>query len=209
VLDVGCGNGRYETELRSRNHCGRLIALDISFGMLRDVQNTARVQADAQALPFPDSTFDVVLAPHMLYHAPDLDAAAAELRRVLAPGGVALVVTNDQSHMDRMIEQVSRLIESDTVMRFIDRFNLDNGGALLARHFEDVTLDRWIGELAVPDPEPVVRYANSLRPLYETQLPAGQTWDEMMRSFRALVEQDISATGAWRCTTHSGVFVCR
>jgi hypothetical protein len=128
---------------------------------------------------------------------------------VLEPGGVALVVTNDQSHMGRMIEQLSRVMESDAVMRFIDRFNLDNGAALLERHFDDVTLDRWIGELVVPDPEPVVRYADSCRPLYETQLPNGQTWDEMMHTFRGLVEQDISATGAWRCTTHSGVFVCR
>lgn len=203
VLDVGCGPGNYLKHVSG-------VGIDLSEGMAREARAHAPTSVgDVCALPIRTGSIDRLLAPHMLYHAPDLDAAASELRRVLGPRGVALVVTNDPSHMGRMIEQLSRVMESDAVMRFIDRFNLDNGGALLERHFDDVTLDRWVGELVVPDPEPVVRYADSCRPLYETQLPNGQTWGEMMRTFRGLVEQDISATGAWRCTTHSGVFVCR
>ncbi|HEX4818595.1 MAG TPA: class I SAM-dependent methyltransferase [Acidimicrobiales bacterium] len=203
VLDVGCGPGNYLQRVRG-------VGIDLSEGMAREAKQHAPTSVgDVCALPVRAASIDRLLAPHMLYHAPDLDAAASELARVLRPGGVALVVTNDSSHMGHMIEQLSGVLGSDAVMRFIDRFNLDNGGALLERHFDRVTLDRWIGELAVPDAEPVVRYADSCRPLYETQLTGGQTWEEMMRGFQALVEQDISATGAWRCVTHSGVFVCR
>ena len=203
VLDVGCGPGSYLQRVDG-------VGIDLSEGMAREAKQHAPTSVgDVCALPIASNSVDRLLAPHMLYHAPDLEAAASELARVLKPGGIALVVTNDPSHMGRMIDQLSATLESEAVMRFIDRFNLDNGGALLRRHFDEVVLDRWMGELVVPDPEPVVRYAESCRPMYEPQLPDGQTWEESMRRFRALIEQDISATGAWRCVTHSGVFVCR
>ena len=79
VLDVGCGPGGY------------LAALDA--GRASSVRPLARhgsrscrargptLVGDAAALPFADGTFDRVLAPHMLYHCPDIDAAVAELRR--------------------------------------------------------------------------------------------------------------------------------
>ena len=203
VLDVGCGPGSYLQRVRG---CG----VDLSEGMAREAkQHAPTAVGDVCALPVASASIDRVLAPHMLYHAPDLERAAGELARVLRPSGTALVVTNDLSHMGRMIDQLSAVLESDAVMRFIDRFNLDNGGALLGRHFSAVSLDRWIGEVVVPHVDPIMRYADSLRSLYESQLPEGLTWEETMRRFRVLVEQDISATGAWRCVTHSGVFVCR
>jgi len=203
VLDVGCGPGSYLKQVAG-------IGLDLSEGMARESKQYApTVVGDVCALPIATNAIDRLLAPHMLYHAPDLDRAAEELRRVVAPGGVALVVTNDKSHMGRLVEQFSAVTVDDTVMRFVDRFNLDNGRALLERHFEHVTIDHWIGELVVPDIEPVVAYADSCRSLYELQLAPGVTWDGAMATLRQMVEQDISATGAWRCVTHSGVFVCR
>jgi ubiquinone/menaquinone biosynthesis C-methylase UbiE len=50
------------------------------------------VPAPAQALPFPDSSFDVAVATMVLCTVPDPVAAIAELRRVLRPGGRVLVV---------------------------------------------------------------------------------------------------------------------
>ena len=44
------------------------------------------VQADARELPFPDASFDAVLALDLLPHLPDLTAGLAELRRVARPG---------------------------------------------------------------------------------------------------------------------------
>ena len=203
VLDVGCGPGTYLQKVRG-------VGIDLSFGMAREARAHAPTSVgDVCALPVASGSVDLLLAPHMLYHAPDLEKAVEELRRVLKPGGVALIVTNDEEHMGQMVSQLSATIGTDAVVRFIDRFNLQNGDARLRRHFSDVTLDHWIGELTVPDVEPVVRYAESCRSWYETQLPPGQTWEETMERFRSLVEQDISATGVWRCVTHSGVFVCR
>ena len=203
VLDVGCGPGNYLQHVQG-------VGLDLSFGMAREARAQAPTTVgDVCALPIATSSVDRLLAPHMLYHAPDLDRAASELRRVLRPGGFALVVTNDQRHLGHLVEQLSSVTGTDRIMRFVDRFHLGNGRAVLATHFADVTVDHWVGELTVPEAEPVMRYADSCRSLYELQLPAGTTWAGAMAKLQELVEQEIVDTGAWRCATHSGVFVCR
>src|SRR5262245_59433811 len=51
----------------------------------------AAVQGDGQRLPFPDATFDRIIAAEVMEHIPDDEAAAAELARVLKPGGTLAV----------------------------------------------------------------------------------------------------------------------
>jgi SAM-dependent methyltransferase len=53
----------------------------------------AMVQADLAALPFADGSFDLVVCSHVLEHVPDDAAAMAEIFRVLATGGIALIQT--------------------------------------------------------------------------------------------------------------------
>lgn len=84
----------------------------------------------------PLDDFDRLLAPHMLYHAPDPDRGAVELRRVVRPEGVALVVTNDRQHVGHLVDQLSEATGTAAPVRFIDRFTLENGLPLLERHFE-------------------------------------------------------------------------
>ena len=48
-------------------------------------------RVDLQALPFPDAAYDFVYASHVLEHVPDDGRALAEIRRVLAPGGIAIL----------------------------------------------------------------------------------------------------------------------
>jgi SAM-dependent methyltransferase len=51
------------------------------------------VQADLEALPFDDQSFDIVMCNHVLEHVPDDRAALRELRRVIRPGGSAILQT--------------------------------------------------------------------------------------------------------------------
>jgi SAM-dependent methyltransferase len=90
VLDAGCGNGEYLRALAGVPV--RAAGCDLSMGMLRAAGHPALVNADVAALPFRDGAF--VLAVHMLYHVPDREATVRELRRVLAPGGACVAVTN-------------------------------------------------------------------------------------------------------------------
>src|SRR5208282_4804841 len=71
LLDVGTGPGDFPLRLLRSGHKGQLIGIDNSPGMIAKATSNGFcvkfIQADAQALPFGDETFDVVTARHMLY----------------------------------------------------------------------------------------------------------------------------------------------
>jgi SAM-dependent methyltransferase len=98
LLDVGTATGDFLGRLRLEGHTGRLVGLDFSSGMIEKARASQAgvefVQGDAMALPFDDSSFDLVTARHMLYHVPDIRSALLEARRVLRPDGRFLAVTN-------------------------------------------------------------------------------------------------------------------
>ncbi len=58
-----------------------------------DLYAPADLQLDITKMDLPDGSFDLILCSHVLEHVPDDLAAMSELRRVLAPGGLALVLT--------------------------------------------------------------------------------------------------------------------
>ncbi len=96
LLDVGFGGGLL-LELAHRRGARRLAGVDpadaaVAFlrgrpGRLAGSELRLEVAA-AEALPFPDASFDVVASTNTVYFWPDLARPLAELRRVLAPGGV-------------------------------------------------------------------------------------------------------------------------
>jgi SAM-dependent methyltransferase len=92
LLDLGCGTGRHTREAVRRG--ARAVALDLRADDLQTAREGAlAVRGDALALPFPDATFDHVIASEVLEHIPEDGAAIAELRRVLKPsGGLAVTV---------------------------------------------------------------------------------------------------------------------
>jgi SAM-dependent methyltransferase len=89
VLDVGCGPGVVCGLAAER---GALpTGVDVAPGMLAEARRRhpglTFVEADAVALPFEDGAFDACVGNFVLNHLPAPEAAAAELARVLAPGG--------------------------------------------------------------------------------------------------------------------------
>ncbi len=95
VLDAGMGPGRLCAELDRRGWT--VSGVDASERMVEAARAripgaAARlVQGDLGKLPFPADAFDAVTATGVLEYADDLERAFAELRRVLRPGGVAVV----------------------------------------------------------------------------------------------------------------------
>ena len=95
VLDVACGTGivaRLASQQVGNN--GSVTGLDVNPGMLA-VARTATPpgmsiewhEANAEAMPFPDGSFDIVLCQMGLQFMADNPAALGEMRRVLVPGG--------------------------------------------------------------------------------------------------------------------------
>jgi len=89
VLDLGCGDGHLLARLVAQGHVARdLIGLDVSLDELRAAPAvTARLHARAQALPLADASCAAVVSHLAWTLMPDLELIAAELLRVLAPGG--------------------------------------------------------------------------------------------------------------------------
>lgn len=100
ALDVACGTGYGAIGLAAAGIAREVHASDLSAKM---VQHTAKnaattgvhvacAQADAEKLPYDDDVFDLVVARGALHHVPDPLASLVEIRRVLAPGGTAIVL---------------------------------------------------------------------------------------------------------------------
>jgi ubiquinone/menaquinone biosynthesis C-methylase UbiE len=103
VLDAGCGTGTLALEAKRRVGAGgRVHGIDASPEMIGRARQKAAAQGidvtfeagRAEALPFPDASFDVVLSTLMLHHLPRAvrERFAQEIRRVLRPGGRVLAV---------------------------------------------------------------------------------------------------------------------
>jgi ubiquinone/menaquinone biosynthesis C-methylase UbiE len=93
VLDVAAGNGN-ATLAAARRGC-KVTSTDYVQALLDRGAERARAErlevnfqlADAEALPFPDASFDAVLSTFGVMFAPDQPKAAAEMARVCRPGG--------------------------------------------------------------------------------------------------------------------------
>lgn len=106
VLDVGCGTGTLLMAAADRvGSAGVLRGVEPSPEMLARARAKAEdrhpdlefTQASADALPFPDGSFDVVFCTMVLHHLPDeiQGTALTEMRRVLRPGGRVVIADLD------------------------------------------------------------------------------------------------------------------
>lgn len=93
VVNVGAGAGSYEPTGR------QVVAVEPSTVMLTQHRGARRVQATAEALPFPDKTFDAAMAIMTIHHWTDLDAGLAEMRRVARR---QVIFTWDKQHAEEL-----------------------------------------------------------------------------------------------------------
>ena len=102
ALDAGCGTGFLSLEMAARGH--RVSGIDFAPAMLAAAQRKAVAQhlsvrfeeGDAEQLPFPPGSFDLVISRHVLWTLPHPEAAVDEWIRVLRPGGRLAIVDGSQ-----------------------------------------------------------------------------------------------------------------
>ena len=98
VLEIGGGMGTDLAQFAANG--ARVTDLDLAAGHLRLAEENFRlrglkgrfVHRDAESLPFDDRSFDVVYSNGVLHHTPNTAAVVGEIRRVLRPGGRAIVM---------------------------------------------------------------------------------------------------------------------
>ena len=205
IVDVGCGNGMYLAELARRGCAGRVLGVDLSFGMLAAARDrvpgaaVALASADATALPLRDSVAGLVLAPHMLYHVPDPADALRELRRVTRPGGRVVIVLNGPDHLRELRAAVAAARGADPAAMG-ERVRLDDGESLARSFFPQVTRHDFVAQLRVPGPGPIADYARSM---------SGTSHEADPERVAETVAADFprTAEGHYVITSHSGCLV--
>ena len=98
VLEVGCGNGYLLS--RYARHGARSFGMDLTWTgtdlsrrrFALEELGGRFIQADAERLPFQTGTFDLVVSAGVLHHIPSIQAAVAEIHRLLKPGGTILLM---------------------------------------------------------------------------------------------------------------------
>ena len=169
ALDLGCGAGHLAFALAPL--VGSVVALDPSDGMLakvseeaarRGLGNVETRRSAAESLPWPDASFELVATRYSAHHWSGLDAAMAEARRVLAPGGHLLVI-DIEAPADALVDTHLQAIEllrdrshvrnrSDAEWRAVLR---GIGAELLAMERWGTRLEfaSWISRMATPQPK--------------------------------------------------------
>lgn len=180
VLELGCGDGRLWVD-NADNLSDRvsISVTDISDGMVNDarrniteaynINNNTDTNTDysftfdtvdCQDIPYKDSSYDYVIANHVMFYCDDIKAALSEIRRVLKPGGVFICATYGPGHMQE-ISQIVKEFDKRIVLaadNLYDRFGLDNGMVQLQQYFNTVSIRRYDDYLLVDKAEPLVEY---------------------------------------------------
>ncbi len=209
VADIGCGNGWYVRTLRREHPDWTVIGVDLSTRMLASLEPPV-VRADAMRLPLADGRMDVVLAMHMIYHLPDMEAGIAELARVLRPGGMLVASTNaigDKIELDDLWTAATAQIIAGPTQRRVtlsSRFRLDDAPTILRRRFEDVVVRELPGTITVTTPEPVIAHLAS----YETFAP-DLSFRATVRAARDIVAAQIADNGTFTISCRSGIITAR
>ena len=166
---------------------------------------------DAQSLPLPSDSFNVVIANHMIYHIPDIPKAIEDMHRILSRDGCLLAATNGDDHMHE-IDDLVHAIEPSIIFGSRDLkdtriipFSMSNGEEKLSASFESVSKFNFDDELIITEVEPLVQYILSF-PGNAREVFASE---EKLSELKTTIEESIRNHGAFNVTKSAGLFVAK
>jgi len=146
IVDLGAGTGHASVALKRRYRASRVIAADLSPGMLREAASHRGLLrrfdvlcADAARLPLRTASVDLVFSNLMLQWCSDPDAVFSECRRVLKPGGLLTYTTFGPDTLIELRRAWATVDELTHVNRFIDMHDL--GDAMIRSGFAAPVMD--------------------------------------------------------------------
>lgn len=210
ILEVGCGDGTLWVQNKERLPADIQVTLsDVSEGMLRDARRALGTEdarfdfqvLDCQQIPYPENTFDLVVANHVLFYCDNLQTALAEIRRILKPEGRLVCSTYGNDHMKEVSELVQEFDEHIVLAadKLYEKFGRENGAEILNSYFSDIEWRTYEDCLIVPEPEPLISYILSC---HGNQ---GQYIPERYREFFSFVKKKTDQ--GMKITKDAGVFI--
>ena len=211
ILEIGCGDGALWNSNLSRLPKDVHITLsDISEGMLRDARRAVGTLDprfsfkifDCSKILCEKSSFDLVIANHVLFYCDNISQVCREVCRVLKPGGAFLCSTYGAGHM----KEVSQLVQDfdDRIVlsanRLYERFGRENGTSILKPFFSQVAWHSYEDFLLVPNPDPLISYILSCHGNQNQYLL------DRYKEFRAFVRK--KTADGFVITKDAGVFIC-
>ncbi|HEY6094703.1 MAG TPA: class I SAM-dependent methyltransferase [Gallionellaceae bacterium] len=142
VLELGCGKAEKTRSIAQGGKVARIMALEVDQIQhaknlqISDLPNVTFSLGGAEAIPAPDSSFDIVIMFKSLHHVPVdvMDQALGEIRRVLRPGGLAYisepVYAGDFNELLRLFhdEKVVREAAFNAIRRAVESGTLQLAG---------------------------------------------------------------------------------
>jgi len=217
VVDIGCGRGSYHIPLVQRG-ARVILALDTSAGMLSTSQQQANahhlpvvaIEADAERIPAPDASYDLGMANHVLFHVGDVAAALRELRRVLKPGGRAVLSTagaNSSARLESLHREAAERLGYKPTGRVIDRFNMDHLD-LVRSVFPHAVRDMRDDAFVFPSADVTVRYyASGMIDAIANRPVDNVHRDQLLTLVAERVAAVIAREGVFRDPKPAGCFV--
>ena len=214
IAELGFGSGWLLEPLRDALPDASLVALDLSPGFARRARevhggHVRILLGDMERLPFRAGAFDVIVTCWTLYFMRDVDAALAEITRCLRPGGRLVAATNAPDHEAECGELVSEAIRlalgrDEPEHDVSQRFDLETGGAYVRRHFPQVDVRRWDGEMVISEPDDI----EALWPKWEPAMMSKNEQQAVRAAFLRLAGEQLARDGALRIRRRNGAFIC-
>jgi malonyl-CoA O-methyltransferase len=162
IVDVGAGTGRGTALLKKRHPKAQVIAIDLAVPMLQEARHHsgwlrpfARVCGDAQALPLPDASVDLLHSNLCYQWCEDLPRLFNECVRVLRPGGFFAFTTFGPDTLRELRSAWASTDEDAHVARFLDMHDL--GDAMLGAGLKDPVLSVERYTLTYAEPQGLLR----------------------------------------------------
>ncbi len=132
ILILGCGGGSDEKNIKHLYPNTQLWSIDISYEMIaRAIASKSPsqfAQAVAELLPFPDACFDRIISREVIEHVAKPDVMMQEVQRVLKPGGLAVITTeNEESYALNNDKYESMMVIVTKCLPFLKKYRTRPG----------------------------------------------------------------------------------
>ncbi|BCZ45352.1 MerR family transcriptional regulator [Clostridium gelidum] len=211
ILELGCGTGKLWFKNKESIDKNLDITLsDFSKSMLKIAKDKLKdvdydfkyEEINMENIPYDDESFDIVIAEHMIYFASDIEKALSEIKRVLTFGGMLYISANScetMAELNKLAEKFDSSLGIDN-NGYSSRFELENGDAVLKKHFNKVDVEILEGKIIVDDAKTVVSYKAS------TIQGSSMLVGEKKKEFTKYLEDHIKKNGNISITTKTCMF---